>query len=77
MTDQPNFKWTEMLDDQKSFRVMDLVELNIVGPIWWHSEEMESEDLKGTIFRAYDPDKYGSSTFQVELMSFPSGAAIR
>jgi hypothetical protein len=33
MPDRPNFKWTEMLDDQKSFRVMGLVELNFVGPI--------------------------------------------
>jgi hypothetical protein len=60
MTDRPNFNWTEMLDDQKSFRVLDLVELTFVGPIWWHSEEMECEGLKGTIFRAYDPDKHSS-----------------
>lgn len=53
----------KMEDGEKGiFSVLGLVAVRITGPYWWHSEDIDDEMAKGSIFRAYEAEGGGDDT---------------
>lgn len=49
----PPFQWISRIDDGH-FEILDLIQVRIFGDFWWHTEELDSVEAKGAIFRAFE-----------------------
>lgn len=49
----PPFQWISRIGDGH-FEILDLIRVQIFGDFWWHTEELDSAEAKGAIFRAYE-----------------------
>src|SRR6516165_9736792 len=42
-----------MVSEKGVFNVLDLVLVTLPGPWWWHTEDINDDNAKGAVFRAY------------------------